>query len=364
MENVKKSVKEIIKEMWQSGSKQSDIAKALNEAGYTTFMEKPWTQATVSYIALNQLKLENRQIKSSGNPRGPYKGHEVTQSIKGEVFVPEAIEETEEDINNKLALINKAVFIEGDKAFADSLSISIIFNKRHSDVLRDIKNLDCSESFTERNFALSEYKDATGRFLRKYNLTKDGFSFLVFGYKGTTAAEFKERLIEKFNEMEQALKTPAPKIPQNSMQLLETFFGALKETNERIDNIPNLIEEKVNNKISELKESSFKKLNTFPKPLIQVPMFLDPNIDQAETDRLIKEWSTSKGLHPQVVYRALYRVFQAVKKINLYLSAEKAGKSKLTYIADNGMLPDFYAFTYQNLIENNGKYLNQDVEMA
>jgi phage regulator Rha-like protein len=29
-----------------------------------------------------------------------------------------------------------------------------VFNKRHVDVLRDIKNLHCSEEFHKRNFAL------------------------------------------------------------------------------------------------------------------------------------------------------------------------------------------------------------------
>lgn len=39
-----------------------------------------------------------------------------------------------------------------------------------------------------------------------YEITKDGFAFLVFGFSGTKAAEFKEAYIEAFNTMESALK--------------------------------------------------------------------------------------------------------------------------------------------------------------
>ena len=34
--------------------------------------------------------------------------------------------------------------------------IAEIFEKRHSDVIRAIENLECSQDFTERNFAFSE----------------------------------------------------------------------------------------------------------------------------------------------------------------------------------------------------------------
>ena len=42
-----------------------------------------------------------------------------------------------------------------DAAVVTSLDIAETFGKRHADVLRDIKALECSKEFTQRNFALT-----------------------------------------------------------------------------------------------------------------------------------------------------------------------------------------------------------------
>ncbi|MRG86972.1 Rha family transcriptional regulator [Salinibacillus xinjiangensis] len=102
--------------------------------------------------------------------------------------------------------MNQLVFIQDNQVVTDSLTVSEVFNKRHSDVLRSIQNLECSTDFTERNFALSDYTDVTGRVLKKYFITQDGFSFLVMGYTGKKAAEFKEKYITEFNRMKQQLQ--------------------------------------------------------------------------------------------------------------------------------------------------------------
>ncbi|WP_158275164.1 phage regulatory protein/antirepressor Ant [Thioclava sp. NG1] len=83
------------------------------------------------------------------------------------------------------------------------------FGKQHKDVLRAIKNLECSTDFTERNFAPSEYVDTTGRTLPQMLMTRDGFSFLVMGFTGKEAAAWKEKFISAFNEMEQRIKATA-----------------------------------------------------------------------------------------------------------------------------------------------------------
>lgn len=86
-----------------------------------------------------------------------------------------------------------------------SLDVAETFGKRHADVLRDIEKLDCSEEFTERNFALSNYKDTSGKTNKMYYITRDGFTMLVMGYTGEKAMRFKEGYIRQFNEMEKAL---------------------------------------------------------------------------------------------------------------------------------------------------------------
>ena len=51
-----------------------------------------------------------------------------------------------------------------------------MFVKEHCDVLKAIKNLDCSEEFSLRNFAESKYKNSRGKMYPCYNMTKDGFN--------------------------------------------------------------------------------------------------------------------------------------------------------------------------------------------
>jgi len=85
------------------------------------------------------------------------------------------------------------------------------FHKEHKDVLEAIRkatdpNSGLSEDFTKRNFPLSTYKDSTGRKLPEYLLTRDGFSYIVMGFTGKKAAQFKEAYINAFNQMESFIK--------------------------------------------------------------------------------------------------------------------------------------------------------------
>lgn len=93
-----------------------------------------------------------------------------------------------------------------ERLVTTSRKIAEAFEKRHSDVIRDIENLNCSENFTERNFALSSYKDKSGKSNKEYVVTEDGFSILCMGYTGEKAMQFKERYIEEFNAMKEELK--------------------------------------------------------------------------------------------------------------------------------------------------------------
>lgn len=102
--------------------------------------------------------------------------------------------------------MNELVTLRKDEAVTTSLLIAEMFHKRHDAVLRDIKALDCSDDFTAHNFVESKYKDSTGRFNPMYYITKDGFTFLVMGYRGKKAAEFKEAYIGAFNKMESILR--------------------------------------------------------------------------------------------------------------------------------------------------------------
>ncbi len=91
-------------------------------------------------------------------------------------------------------------------AVVSSLDVANTFEKRHADVLRDIESLKCSKEFTERNFALSSYRDSSGKSNKEYLITRDGFTILAMGYTGEKAMRFKEAYIKQFNAMEKALQ--------------------------------------------------------------------------------------------------------------------------------------------------------------
>ncbi len=97
------------------------------------------------------------------------------------------------------------ITIINGRVVTTSLAVSNYFTKRHERVLDRIRNLECSVEFTEHNFVLSEYTDASGRKLPCYQITRDGFAFLAMGFTGKRAARFKEAYINAFNQMEKSL---------------------------------------------------------------------------------------------------------------------------------------------------------------
>jgi Rha family phage regulatory protein len=88
------------------------------------------------------------------------------------------------------------------KPFCSSLQVAESFEKRHDHVLRDIQNLDCPKDFWLPNFGETKMGDKNGRINKCFMMTKDGFTFLVMGYRGKKAAVFKIAYIRRFNEME------------------------------------------------------------------------------------------------------------------------------------------------------------------
>lgn len=101
------------------------------------------------------------------------------------------------------------IAIVDGQAVTSSLAVADFFSKRHDDVLKKIRILDCSPEFCARNFAetsiLVRQPNGGTRKLPCYQITRDGFAFLATGFTGKRAAQFKEAYINAFNQMEQAL---------------------------------------------------------------------------------------------------------------------------------------------------------------
>ncbi|KAF5059350.1 Phage regulatory protein Rha [anaerobic digester metagenome] len=94
-----------------------------------------------------------------------------------------------------------------DTARANSLQVAEYFEKHHDKVVRDIEALDCSEEFNTANFGVIKYTDSRGRKQKAYAMTRDGFMFLVMGYRGKKAAAIKEAYIRRFNQMENTIRS-------------------------------------------------------------------------------------------------------------------------------------------------------------
>ena len=94
-----------------------------------------------------------------------------------------------------------------DTARVDSRYVAQFFEKEHKNVIRDIRELDCSDNFRLLNFEQSTYVNEQGHKQPCYIMTRDGFVFLAMGYRGKKAAQFKELYIRRFNEMESFIRT-------------------------------------------------------------------------------------------------------------------------------------------------------------
>ncbi len=94
------------------------------------------------------------------------------------------------------------LYQKNNTAFCSSLQVAHEFGKLHKNVIADIRNLDCSEDFRQLNFQPSSYHNEQNKKQPMYLMTRDGFMFLVMGYRGRKAATIKEAIIQRFNDME------------------------------------------------------------------------------------------------------------------------------------------------------------------
>lgn len=97
------------------------------------------------------------------------------------------------------------VKIDSGKVTVNSKVVSDNFGKVHRSVLRDIRELGCSENFRQHNFVLSSYRSSQGKELPCYEMTRDGFCFLAMGFTGEKANRWKEDFLAAFNAMEDVL---------------------------------------------------------------------------------------------------------------------------------------------------------------
>jgi Rha family phage regulatory protein len=96
-----------------------------------------------------------------------------------------------------------AISIKNNHATTTSLTVAKMFGKQHKDILKKLKTIECSDEFRSANFCAHPYTNSqNGETYIQYDITKDGFVFLVMGFTGKKAAHMKEAYINAFNKME------------------------------------------------------------------------------------------------------------------------------------------------------------------
>lgn len=133
----------------------------------------------------------------------------------------------------------------------DQAMTSKEFGEVHAKVMRDTENLNCSEEFRLANFGNSSFKNEQGKEFQMFTMAKDGFSFLVMGYTGRKAAQFKEAYINAFNKMEAEIRSSAK--PKSQLEILQMSINQLVEQEHRLSSVERDVAE-TKKEIAEMKQ--------------------------------------------------------------------------------------------------------------
>lgn len=132
--------------------------------------------------------------------------------------------------------MNELVFMKKDKPVTTSLKIAEIFGKNHRDLLRKIE--EKTALFNERNFALVNYTDKKGEERPMYLLDRDFTTYLIMGFTGSKADEWKLKYINAFNEMEREINRPL-----TTEEKIQVIAQSNVDLNNKIDTVKNDLED-------------------------------------------------------------------------------------------------------------------------
>lgn len=119
---------------------------------------------------------------------------------------------TENTTGTSVAIATPDLEIIEGQITTTSTQVAAHFNKRHSDVLRAIRNLtsEVDADFYQRNFAsvMVEFTNGKGGTQQApaYRITRDGFTLLAMGFTGKEAMQWKVAYLTAFNKMEAELR--------------------------------------------------------------------------------------------------------------------------------------------------------------
>ena len=115
-----------------------------------------------------------------------------------------------------------STIVDGDRM--TSLQIAEITGRRHTDVMRAIRNMEPAwEKVSERKFALAEYQDEQGKPRPCYSLNKEECLYIATKFND----EARAKLIKRWKELEEQHQKPS--VPQNYLEALKYLVKAEEE---------------------------------------------------------------------------------------------------------------------------------------
>jgi Rha family phage regulatory protein len=125
-------------------------------------------------------------------------------------------------------LTDPVVHADGLRVYATTLDIAAFFRKQHKNVLANVREIELLQpEFYRLNFQPVSYKGRNGEERPAFEVTKAGFALAVGGFTGAKALEFRVRYIQRFEEMEAALKIPThPPLPSDYPSALRALAAS------------------------------------------------------------------------------------------------------------------------------------------
>lgn len=191
------------------------------------------------------------------------------------------------------------VELKSNKVVTTSIKVAQYFKKSHQEIIREIENIDCSETFKLNNFF--KFFDKTNNLY--FTMTKDGFTFLVMGYKGKKAYRFKEEYIKAFNRMERLL------YDKNTI--------LYKEIRNYEKSIQKKEMDKIKNNINNITPQMYMKANTIANKAISLKYGYNKMIKKSEmtSDMLIERCSILSNITSLMVAQNLGIVINSISDV-------------------------------------------------
>lgn len=248
--------------------------------------------------------------------------------------------------------MNEIVFRgANDQAMTSSLLVAKEFGKEHNKVMRDINNLACSQEFRAANFGESSYVSEQGKEFPMFTMTKDGFSFLVMGYTGKKAAQFKEAYINAFNKMEVEIRSSVK--PKSQLEILQMSINQLVEQEHRLSSVERDVAE-TKNEIAEMKQERIEN----GKLLLEAEVSDNkvPEISMRnKIRRLVNQYSAATNTCQRDIWHDIYNNLYYAYNISINNYKEKKTQSGLDIAEKHGFLGKIFDIVSKMVKNTNHK---------